>query len=257
LNLLRGSLALSLTLLFLILADPVQRFFVAPLSKLIPSRRIAILGRWQHIMRWIALSPIVYIGGARFPRPPAIPGGEGVLILMNHQSIFDIPVVVDALPVNTYPRFITRKRYFAWIPLVSHLVRLYQYPSVDPRANTAGMKKSLKAMRDAARNSDVPLCIFPEGTRTKDGEIGPFKPKGLKLILKQRPWKVHVMVGDGYWQSAKLKQFAGHMSDIRGTVALVGVFDWPDPKQNSDEFVEEIRQAMVDRLAELRQVATA
>ncbi len=256
-KLLRGSLALLFCLLLLILGDPVQRFVIAPMTKLFPSKRIAILSRWQHVMRWISLSPIIYIGGARFPRPPAVPGDEGVLVLMNHQSIFDIPLVVQCLPVTTYARFITRKRYFKWIPTVSHLVRLYQYPSVNPRANTSEMKKGLIEIRDTARKADVPLCIFPEGTRTKDGEIGPFRRTGLQLILKQRPWKVYVLVGDGYWKAAKLKDFVGAMSTIRGKLEVAGVFDWTDPKQNSEDFIEEIRQVMVERLAQMRQVTPA
>ena len=256
-KLLRGSLGLFFCLLFLFLGDPVQRLVIAPLTKLFPSRRIAILGRWQHVMRWISLSPIIYIGGARFPRTPELPGGEGVLVIMNHQSIFDIPLMVECLPVTTYARFIVRKRYFRWIPLVSHLLRLYQYPAVDPRANPQEMRKSLMEIRDAARDSKVPLCLYPEGTRSKDGEIGPFRTKGLRMILKQRSWKVYVLVGDGYWKAAKMKDFARAMADIRGELELAAVFDWTDPKQNSEAFIQELRQTMIDRLAEMRQRAPA
>jgi 1-acyl-sn-glycerol-3-phosphate acyltransferase len=251
----RGYLALIVLFVFLILADPVQRLVIAPLSRLFPDKKVAILGRWLHFMRGVAVSPVVYIGGARFATPPAIPGGEGVLILMNHQSVFDIPLVVESLPKNTFPRFVTRSRYFRGIPLVSHLLRLYQYPRVDPQANANEMKKSLVQLRDAARSAEVPLCIYPEGTRTRDGEIGPFRPRGLRLMLKQRPWKVYVLVGDGYWRTAKLKDFARGMSDLRGRVELAGVFDWTDPSQDSEEFIAQVRQAMIDRLGEMRQMA--
>ena len=71
---LRGSVALFFVFLFLILGDPVQRFFVIPLARVWKSRRTAIMARWQHVMRWISLSPIIYIGGARFPRPLQLPG---------------------------------------------------------------------------------------------------------------------------------------------------------------------------------------
>jgi len=257
LKLLRGSLALVFCFIALLLGDPVQRFVIVPMVKLLPSRRVAILGRWIHFMRGLSLSPIIYIGGARFPRPPELPGDGDVLVVMNHQSVFDIPLVVQAFPVTTFVRFIARKRYFKWIPTVSHLMRLYQYPSVNPLANASEMKKSLVEIRDTARKADVPLCIFPEGTRTKDGEIGPFRPTGLQLILKQRPWKVYVLVGDGYWKTAKLKQWLRGMDHLRGKVEIAGVFEWTDPKQNSDAFIQELRQSMVHRLAEMRQKAPA
>jgi 1-acyl-sn-glycerol-3-phosphate acyltransferase len=255
--LVRGSVALFLTLLVLVLGDPIQRFVVAPLARLLPSRRIAILARWQHVMRWISLSPIIHVGGARFPEPVGIPGGGDVLIVMNHQSIFDIPVVVESLPVDSYPRFVTRKRYFRGIPLVSHLVRLYEFPSVDPDGTPGEMKASFSAIRETARKDDVPLCIFPEGTRTKDGEIGPFQPVGLKLILKQRPWKVYALVGDGFWKAARMKDFVRGMSEVRGRLEVAGVYDWPDPKLDSRAFTEEVRRAMVDRLAAMRQATPA
>lgn len=253
-KLLRGSLSLLLVLLFLVLGDPVQRLVIAPLANLMPSKRVAILGRWQHFMRCVVLAPIIHVGGARFPRALDLPGGPGVLILMNHQSVFDIPLVVESVPVNAFPRFVARKRYFRGMPLVSHMLRLYRYPSVDPRADPQGMKASLAAIREAARKTDVPLCIFPEGTRSRDGEIGPFRPTGLKLILKQRPWKVYVLVGDGYWRTARMRDFVRGMSDVRGRLELAGVFDWPDPGQKSEAFIEQLRHSMVDRLAEMRRM---
>ena len=56
----------------------------------------------------------------------------------------------------------------------------------------------LRELKEAARTSQVPMVIFPEGTRTKDGEIGEFMTTGLRLILRSRSWKVFVFVVDGY-----------------------------------------------------------
>ena len=255
-KLLRGYLALILVLLALLLSDPVQRLVVMPLVKLFPSRRIAILNRWQKLMGIICTRPVSLIGGVRFPTLPKIPGEEGVLIVMNHQSVFDIPIVVNATH-GAYPKLITRKRYVRWIPLISHMVRVYEYPVVDPTANAREMRESLRSIRDTARTSDVPLAIFPEGTRTKDGEIGPFRPKGLQLILRQRPWTVYVMVVDGFWKTAKMRHLVRGMGSLRGQLRLVGTFEWTDPRQDSTDFVGEIRELMVESLAEMREVARA
>jgi 1-acyl-sn-glycerol-3-phosphate acyltransferase len=166
----------------------------------------------------------------------------------------DIPIVVASIQ-GSYPRIVTRKRYHRWIPLISHMVRLYQYPVVDPRANTTGTRKMLGSLAEAARESDVPLAIFPEGTRTKDGEIGRFKTHGLKQILSQRPWTVYVMVGDGYWQRAKFKHFLRGMANIRGQIRMLEPLEWTDPQADPDSFVKEVRERMVNCLSEMRTTA--
>jgi 1-acyl-sn-glycerol-3-phosphate acyltransferase len=248
----RGYLALTVICLALLLGDPVQRLLIAPWVRLFPSRRIPVLARWQHIYAWIVLRSVSVVGGARIPELPAVPGKPGTLILMNHQSLLDIPLVV-ASTADAYPRIVTRKRYLRWIPLISHMVRLYQYPVVDPSANAGGQRGMLRAIRDAARATEVPLVVFPEGTRTRDGEIGRFKTTGLKVVLRQRPWTVHLIVADGFWQRAKFKDFLGGMRAITGSIETLGPFTWDDPDADTEPFIEEMRARMVERLEAMRE----
>ena len=253
---LRGYFALIAACLALLLLDPIQRFFVAPYVRLRPARRIPVLGRWQRLLAWVMLRSVSVLGGARIPELPKVPGRADTLVLMNHQSLMDIPLVVASIP-DAYPRIVTRKRYLRWIPLISHMVRLYQYPVVDPAANARTGKRMLRSIADAARTTDVPLAIFPEGTRTRDGEIGRFKTTGLKLILEQRAWTVYVIVADGFWQRAKLKHFLGGMADIRGQIEMIGPFAWEGPGTDPEAFIHEIRTRMVDKLAQMRAASAA
>lgn len=253
---LRGYVALAVVCLALVVLDPIQRLIIAPWARLAPNRRIALFTRWQRFMARVVLDPVRHIGGARIPELPHVPGGPGVLVIMNHQSVLDIPLLVAAVH-DAYPRIVTRKRYLRWIPLISHMVRLYQYPVVDPAANTGEAKKMLGSISEAAATSDVPLGIFPEGTRTRNGDIGRFRSTGLKLILSQRAWTVYVLVADGFWQRAKMKHFMGGMSAIRGRVTMQGPFQWTDPSADPDPFIDDIRARMVGRLAEMRSATAA
>ncbi len=229
---------------------------IAPWARVAPSRRIRLFTAWQRFMSRVVLSPVRYIGGAHIPRSPRIPGREGTLILMNHQSVFDIPLLVDAVH-DAYPKIVTRKRYVRWIPLISHMIRLYEYPIVDTSANPQESRQALTAIRSAARDSDVPLAIFPEGHRSRDGEIGKFFTTGLKLILRQRAWTVYVLVADGFWERATLKSFIDGLGSIRGRITLLGPFAWEDPKADPEPFMERMRNEMVDALARLRSASVA
>jgi 1-acyl-sn-glycerol-3-phosphate acyltransferase len=247
----RGILAIGITLVGFVIFDGIQRLVITPLVWLRPSNRTVVLTQWIRMLAWFLITVPKSIGGARIQALPKIPAEPGLLILMNHQSVFDLPLVVAAVQ-GGYPLVVTRERYTRWIPVISHLVRLYRYPVVNPVAHAGTLRGMIKKLRETARTAEQPLMIFPEGTRTKDGEIAPLKVRGLELVLRTRPWKVCVVVGDGFWQFAKMKDLLGGMSSLRGKMEVAGVLEWDDPKGDPEVFAGEVRRLMVSKLAEMR-----
>ncbi len=254
---LRGYLALVFICLAFLPCDLYQRTILALRIRLQPHRRIEILGSWIQAMAVLVMGSMSRIGGASLPQPKrVVPTAPGTLIVMNHQSLLDIPLVVQTVE-GGYPRIVTRARYHRFIPLISHMVRLYQYPVVNPSANRREMVAALKELKREAKESDVPIAIFPEGTRTRDGEIGPFKTRGLEQILRTRDWQVHVFVADGFWQTARFKDFLRGMGRLEGSIAYLGRVDWTNTDAECGPFIEELRERMVEGLRELRQEAVA
>jgi hypothetical protein len=245
---LRGYLTLGFIGGGLILADPFQRIVIAGLARLLPAKRLAILTWWERLLAHFVIGSTRILGGAHIPPPPELPGREGVLVLMNHQSLLDIPLVVAALR-PLHPRIITRARYMRGKPLISHMTRLYQYPEVDPRANA---RAQISAIAENGRTSPVPMMIFPEGHRTRDGEIGPWKEGGLRGLLGVRKWTVHLLVADGYWRSARIVDFVKNVSTVDGRAVALGPFEWTDPGADPEPFITEMRERMIAALASLR-----
>ncbi|HET9948051.1 MAG TPA: lysophospholipid acyltransferase family protein [Longimicrobiales bacterium] len=249
----RGWLALAFASLALLVGDVVQRLVIAPWIRIRPSSRVRVLSGWMKLMAWMVTRPVSAIGGCLIPRPPRnVPAEPGVLLLMNHQSLFDIPIVIQAVH-GGYPRIVTRQRYTArYIPLVSKMVELYQYPVVDPTANAAGLRAQLERLAETARDSDQPLAIFPEGHRTRDGEIGAFKRGALRRVLAVRPWRVYVYVTDGFWRAARYRDFARELHRVRGRVEHVATLEWTDPGADPEPFIDEVHRTMVEHLRALR-----
>jgi 1-acyl-sn-glycerol-3-phosphate acyltransferase len=244
----RGSLALAFAGTCLLVGEVVQRTVIAGAAGLAPSKRHRIFTAWQQLLARTMLAAAGFVGGARFEDVPRIPNRAGVLVLMNHQSLMDIPMAVRSID-GGYPRIVTRVRYARGKPLISHMVRLYQYPTVDPKA----MKRAdLRAFQKAAGESPVPLVLFPEGTRTRDGSLGRFKRTGLRLLLSARQWEVWTMTVDGWWQAAKLKDFVANISDVEGRIHLDGPFTSPAPDDDPDPFIRRMEEHMAERLAALR-----
>jgi hypothetical protein len=247
----RGTLTLVVIGVLLSVADLIQRLFIAPLTRLMPSRREGILGTWQQLMAITVLGPTRFIGGAQTGDIPQIAARSGDLILMNHQSLFDIPIVVRSLRPD-YPRIVTRSRYASGKPLISHMVRLYQYPTVDPRATG---RAELKKLAEEVASSPVPVVIYPEGTRTRDGSLGRFKRSGLRAILPQRDWRVWLVAADGYWECAKLAHFRRNVSSIQGSVRVVGPLQGPGAgasREAVDAFITSVESELGELLGNLR-----
>lgn len=113
-----------------------------------------------------------------------IRGGEKVdfskpaVFVCNHQGIMDIPALFIALPVNV--RFVAKKQ-LRTLPVIGWYMSLAGMVFID-RANRASAVESLdEAAQKIARG--VSVIVFPEGTRTRDGKILPFKKGPFALAM--------------------------------------------------------------------------
>ncbi len=249
----RGTLAIGAVGLLLVVAEILQRSVIQALVILLPAWRDRLLAGWQRLIARSVLGLMRFPGGAVLGDRPRIPGDPGVLIVMNHQSLLDIPLVVASLR-GGYPRIVTRARYARGKPLISHMMRLYEYPTVGSGAT---LRADLKGLEEAARTSTMPMVIFPEGTRTRTGDIGPFQRLGLRALLRARPWSVYLVVVDGLWECARLRDFVTSLSRVRGTMNVEGPFTSPERETEMDSFVDELRSRMQDMLRRSREKVAA
>ena len=251
----RACTTLSLVALFFSLSDLSQRTVVCTVARMVPRHGPILYGRWQRFLSRTLFMILRRAGGADIPRPGRVPGGPGVLILMNHQSILDIPMAIVA-GEGVFSRIVTRQRYARGIPVISHTIRALKYPVVNPRAKAGTGRRLLEQLEQVARTSDAPLILFPEGTRSVDGEIGRFRTAGLERILGARDWIVYVLVNDGYWRHAKLAHFLEGIQKMKGRLSILGPIEWSDPAADPEDFIARLRNLMVDELARMREAET-
>lgn len=98
--------------------------------------------------------------------------------MSNHQSNFDIPVLLSCLKVQF--RWLAKTELFR-IPLFGYAMKKAGSISVD-RSDSRSAMKSLKQISATIR-SGVSVLIFPEGTRSTDGHIREFKKGGVSLAM--------------------------------------------------------------------------
>jgi len=148
--------------------------------------------RAGRVMGWWGRS-FVRLGGwnLRVEGMENLPSGGAVLVA-NHQSIVDIPMLLSAFPRPV--RFLA-KRELGKIPLFGRAMAAAGNLFVDRE----DPRDAVRMMRDVgARLHDGGLVVvFPEGTRSGDGSIGEFRPGAFYLAQKSGAPVVPVYIDGG------------------------------------------------------------
>lgn len=109
---------------------------------------------------------------------PDFGDGRRYIIMSTHASHYDIPVSFVSLPGSI--RMLAKKELFR-IPLLGPAMRAAEFPAID-RSNRTGALRDLENARKMME-SGIVLWAAPEGTRSADGKLLPFKKGCFHLAL--------------------------------------------------------------------------
>lgn len=118
-------------------------------------------------------------------RSPGLQPRTGYLLIANHQSMFDIPIL-GALLFSNFPKYVSKKELARWIPSISYNLRRGGNAVID-RAHREQAVTEIRALGERAQARNVSVVIYPEGTRSRAGELRPFKPAGALALLDAAP----------------------------------------------------------------------
>ena len=135
-------------------------------------------------MAWIAKTwsrLLLYIGGIdyRIIGLDNLDPKGSYLFAANHESALDIPLVFAGLP---YHIVAVAKIELKRIPIFGWSMMAGGHFFVD-RKNRKRAMKSLENAKTSMLKNPRSIIIYPEGTRSNDGSIGPFKKGGLVLAI--------------------------------------------------------------------------
>ncbi len=148
-----------------------------------------------------------------------IPSGGRVCFIANHQGAFDILLILGYS--GKTPGFIA-KRELLYAPLLNLWMLAIRCVFIERR----NVRKSLAAIDRGVESlkKGNPMAIFPEGTRSRDGVMGGFKPGSFKLATRADAVIVPVTLVDTASLYEKYRRFRA------GKVRIV--FHPPIPTEN-------------------------
>ncbi|MDD2733919.1 MAG: lysophospholipid acyltransferase family protein [Desulfuromonadaceae bacterium] len=157
---------------------------------------------WAQLMLALNRVKVTVSGSELLPDGP-------VIFMSNHQSNFDILSLLAAMPRQFF--WIAKKELFE-IPLFGHSMRRGGYIPLD----RSDGRKALQSLDEAAATirQGKSVVLFPEGTRTTDGNLLPFKRGGFVLARKAEVPVVPVTInGSGRINPAnEIRLYSGDIS---------------------------------------------
>ncbi len=177
------------------------------------------------------------VAGAEHATP-----GESFVLMSNHQSLYDVPVIYQALDRRI--RMVAKKELFR-VPVWGRAMARAGFISLD-RANRERSRETLLASTDILHEG-TSIWIAPEGTRSKDGQLGPFRKGGFHLALQSGCRILPITI---IGTRAVLPAKGAHITD--GCSVNVVVHPPVDPhafgEERRDELIEHVRLAIASGL---------
>jgi len=120
-----------------------------------------------------------------FTNKQSIPINKPIIIVCNHQSMYDISPIIWYMR-KYHPKFVSKKELGKGIPSVSYNLKNGGSVLIDRKDGKQAIVEIGK-LGSYIENHKRSAVIFPEGTRSRDGNPKPFKSMGLKILLKKSP----------------------------------------------------------------------
>jgi len=192
---------------------------------------------WAKVILWVC--------GVKVKVNGLIQGGRNSpgIYMCNNQSMFDIFTLLACLPVDF--KFILKQELMK-IPLFGFAMKRARYISIDrenPRLAVKGMNEAAEKIKNGTS-----VLIFPEGTRSVDGQLLPFKRGGFHLALKSECDVVPISIIDSDLIAPKrsLRIKKGYViMNIGEPIPVKGY-----SKKDMVQLMDRVRDAMINQMKE-------
>lgn len=200
-------------------------------------------GRTQHRIAQVWARTCLRISGARLTVRGAENLGKSAVAVYaaNHTSYMDTPVVFASLPFQF--RILAKKELWS-MPFIGWYLNRSGQIAIDtdnPRATLSSLSAGVKALR-----AGMPLFVFPEGSRTPDGELKTFLAGAAFLAIRAQVPVVPIALS-GVYELLPIHTRHFYPCAMTMTVGEPISTEGLTPRQ-TDELTERLRSAIAEML---------
>lgn len=137
-------------------------------------------------MNWTLFQITKILGTTyKFSGREKIPTGIPIIFVCNHQSMHDI-APLEWYVADFHPKFISKIELGKGIPSVSYNLKKGGSALINRKDSRQALPE-IKKLGEYIEKNNYSAILFPEGTRSKDGQLKPFKDMGLKILVRNAP----------------------------------------------------------------------
>jgi 1-acyl-sn-glycerol-3-phosphate acyltransferase len=157
---------------------------------------------WYRLLQRLLQLLAVVVYRVRYSGWHNIPAEGGVLVVSNHQSHLDPPLVGIGCPRPM--NYLARDTLFRFAPFGWLIHSVGAIPIDREGIGLSGIKEALRRLKRGEM-----VLIFPEGTRTRDGEIAPFRPGFTTLAVRSKAAILPVAIEGAFQVFPRWRKFPG------------------------------------------------
>jgi 1-acyl-sn-glycerol-3-phosphate acyltransferase len=173
--------------------------------------------------------------------------GHACVVMSNHQSHYDVPVLFTVLGANI--RMVAKKELFG-LPVFGQAMRSAGFIEIDRENRAAAIASLAEAKRHLAEGTHI--WIAPEGTRSVTGELLPFKKGGFVLAIDTGAPILPITIRgtrDVLRAKGLLSRKGAEVTvTLHPPIETARVADAPDPKLARENLVAEVRRSIASAL---------
>ena len=178
---------------------------------------------------------------------------EQFLVISNHQSLLDIPLYMVFFR-NKNVRFVAKDALARHVPLVSEMLRAHEHCMIPRRAKPMEAMDVLdKFGKRVMERNQIPV-LFPEGTRTKDGNVGKFYSAGFRKLSEVTGLPVVACALEGGYQLRDLRNILTKLKRGSYRVKILKVYDAPKSKDECTAVLDDARAVIQAQVEEWRKL---
>ena len=234
--------ALLIVCLYCEVIGRIWTLWLAPKgSKTRVHRANRITSHWNVVLTDLALNVL----GARLDVRGECPSGRFVVV-SNHQSMADVAILPWALR-RLNLKFVAKQELGRYIPTVSMALTHWGSALISRDATRQDFAR-MKAMARQLSFWDGSVVVFPEGTRSRSGQLLPYRAAGVRIVAQEAGLPILPVVIDGTYVASDFRGFVAHMVGARGTLTIGTPIPPRVWKGRIEEVIEEIRNWTAETL---------